>query len=387
MNTPTITPHEHDIPTRLRGLSDRDLVARTSALAREERAATIELLHHLNEIARRKAYLELGFSSLHDYCVRGLSYSSPSACRRIRAARCIREFPDVLRLLERGELDLGTISLIEPVLTEDNHGAVVARVRGRTYRQVKRVVAEYGPVLAIAEERIEPVRTAVTPANIDAALFEREVARAMPHGTVRSETGWVVSEQRILVQFLASEDLMLKYEAARALLSHGHPGASFAEVLDVLLGEFIERHSPQARQRRRDARRAAAASGKSSTVGADGGREDGERAFERVSTMGAPPRQAAGKSETGPASHRPRHIPASTRDEVFARDAGQCTYVAHDGTRCEARHGLQVDHVQPWAAGGGNEASNLRLLCGAHNRVAAEHSLGRHVMARYWRRQ
>ncbi|MDH4337891.1 MAG: hypothetical protein OEX18_11525 [Candidatus Krumholzibacteria bacterium] len=298
MNTPTITLPEHDITARLRGLSDRELVARTSALAREERAATIELLHHLNEIARRKVYLELGFSSLHDYCVRGLAYSSPSACRRIRAARCIREFPDVLRLLERGELDLGTISLIEPVLTEDNHGAVVARVRGRTYRQVKRVVAEYGPVLAIAEERIEPVRTQVMPSSMDAVLFDRETERAMPEGPARANPSWVVSEQKTLVQFLASDELIAKYEQAKALLSHSRIDATFAEVLEVILSEYIERHSPEARQRRRDARKAA--SGKSSTVGADG---------------------------------NSRHIPASVRDEVSVRDQGRCTFVAPDGTR------------------------------------------------------
>jgi hypothetical protein len=349
-----------DISKELRTLSDRELVSRTSRLARDARAATIQLLHHLNEIARRKLYLELGFSSLHDYCVRGLDYSSPSACRRIRAARCIREFPDVLPLLERGELDLGTISLIEPVLTDDNHGAVVARVKGRTYRQVKRVVAEYGQVQVIAHERIEPVRVEVAATGVDEALFDRQVGRAMPHGAAGTSASWVVSEQKTLVQFLASDALFEKYEEVRALLSHSHPDASFAEVLDVLVGEFIQRHSPAARQRRREARKARAAGGKSSTVGADGGSKDAGAA---------------------------RHIPAGTRDEVFIRDGGRCTYVAPEGVRCKARHGLQVDHIKPHAAGGGNNASNLRLLCAAHNRLAAEHTLGRHVMAGYWGRQ
>jgi hypothetical protein len=350
-----------DMIDDLRALSDHDLVSRTSQLARDERATTIQLLHHLNEIARRKLYLELGYSSLHDYCVRGLDYSSPSACRRIRAARCIREFPDVLALLERGELDLGTVSLIEPVLTEDNHGAVVARVRGRTYRQVRRVAAEYGPVLAIAEERIEPVRTFVAPSDIDGVLLDRQIERDVPAMSPQTNGSWVVSEQKMLVQFLASEELMEKYEEAKALLSHSHPDAGFAEVLAVLLNEYIERHSPGARQRRREARKAAAAAGgRSSTVGADGKPE---------------------RSDTT------RHIPARTRDEVLTRDEGQCTYVAPDGTRCQARHGLQVDHVHPWAVGGGSEASNLRVLCAAHNRLAAEQVLGRHVVAPYWRRQ
>ncbi len=353
----TIT--NHDLAARLRALSDCDLAARTEQLARDERVATVQLLHHLNEIARRKLYLELGFSSLHDYCTRGLAYSSPSACRRIRAARCIKEFPSVLSLLERGELDLGTIALIEPVLTEDNHGAVVARVRGCTYRQVRRVVAEYGAPLAIPEERIEPVRAFVTPADVDAVLFDREVDRAMPHPSGRANGSWVVSEQKMFVQFLASEALIEKYEEAKALLSHRHPDAGFAEVLAVLLNEFIERHSPAARQKRREKRRVAAAGGKSSTVGADGGHE---------------------RSDTT------RHIPVCTRDEIFTRDEGQCTYVGPGGTRCRSRHALQVDHIRPYAAGGTHDPENLRLLCAAHNRLAAEHTLGEQVMRRYWPR-
>ncbi|MDH5270339.1 MAG: HNH endonuclease [Candidatus Krumholzibacteria bacterium] len=354
----TIT--DHDPAVRLRTLSDRDLNSQTIALARDEREVTVQLLHHLGEIARRKLYLELGFSSLHDYCTRGLEYSSPAACRRIRAARCIKEFPSVLPLLERGELDLGTIALIEPVLTEDNHGAVVARVRGRTYRQVRRVVAEYGAPLSIPEERIEPVRALVTPSDVDRMLFDREVDRAMPHPSGRAHGSWVVSEQKMFVQFLAREELIAKYEEAKALLSQSRPNASFAEVLAVLLDEYIERRSPAARQRRREKKRAAAAGGKSSTVGADGGHE---------------------RSDTT------RHIPVCTRDEIFTRDEGQCTYVGPDGTLCQSRHALQIDHIRPYAAGGTSDPANLRLLCAAHNRLAAEHTLGRHVMARYWRQE
>lgn len=348
-----------DVPA-LRSLSDHDLVARTARLAHDERATTIQLLHHLNEIARRKLYLELGYSSLHDYCTRGLEYSSPAACRRIRAARCIREFPAVLPLLERGELDMGTIALIEPVLTEDNHGAVLDRIRGRTYRQVKRVVAEYGPVVAVADERIEPVRAFVAPTDVDAALFDRQVARAMPHGATRSNGSWVVSEQKMLVQFLASEELIATYEEAKALLSHSHRDASFAEVLAVLLQEFIDRHSPVARHRRREEKHAVSRSGKYSTVGADGEHSDRQRS---------------------------RHIPVSIRDEVFTRDGGQCTYVAPDGNRCQATHALQVDHIRPYSAGGTHNRENLRLLCAAHNRLAAEQTLGAHVMSAYWRRE
>lgn len=75
---------------------------------------------------------------------------------------------------------------------------------------------------------------------------------------------------------------------------------------------------------------------------------------------------------TAKSSPAPRYIPSSLRTEVWKRDGGQCTYVDNQGgRRCEARHFLQMDHIQPVALGGKAELANLRLLCGQHNRHRA----------------
>jgi 5-methylcytosine-specific restriction endonuclease McrA len=85
---------------------------------------------------------------------------------------------------------------------------------------------------------------------------------------------------------------------------------------------------------------------------------------------------------------KPGHIPASTRREVFARDGEQCTYVDSEGRRCECRTRVELDHIQPRALGGGDEASNLRARCRSHNLHAAEESFGKeHVAARIRCRQ
>jgi 5-methylcytosine-specific restriction endonuclease McrA len=72
---------------------------------------------------------------------------------------------------------------------------------------------------------------------------------------------------------------------------------------------------------------------------------------------------------------------------VFAGGVDGCAYVSLEGRRCGSRTALQVDHIRPFAAGGGNDVSNLRLLCAAHNRLAAVQTLGAHVMGRFWRRE
>ena len=64
-----------------------------------------------------------------------------------------------------------------------------------------------------------------------------------------------------------------------------------------------------------------------------------------------------------------RTIPAGIRRRVWERDQGCCSYEDPvSGRRCASRHLLQVDHINPYALGGGTELQNLRLLCFAHHR-------------------
>lgn len=80
-----------------------------------------------------------------------------------------------------------------------------------------------------------------------------------------------------------------------------------------------------------------------------------------------------GKQEEAAAPHSPgevnsRHIPAATKRAIWKRDEGRCQYKSPDGHLCNEKHGLQLDHIRPFALGGSASQENLRLLCGAHNR-------------------
>jgi hypothetical protein len=155
------SPGVADAPGCIRSLSNDELLSRIQMLVRRERSVTITILHHLNEIGRRRLYLDLGYSSLFDYCVRKLKYSPSAAGRRIQSARCVRRYPRVLGLLRARELSLGAVALIAPILTDETHASILARVRGRSYREVERVVSEYKPPVAF-RDRVRPVRVAVT---------------------------------------------------------------------------------------------------------------------------------------------------------------------------------------------------------------------------------
>ena len=46
---------------------------------------------------------------------------------------------------------------------------------------------------------------------------------------------------------------------------------------------------------------------------------------------------------------------------------GRCSFVGANGKRCNSTWDLEIDHVIPYARGGGNTPDNLRLLCRRHN--------------------
>lgn len=309
----------------LRKLSNDDLVRKLDQDVARERAMTIAVLHDLNEMDRRRLYLDRGCSSLFDYCVRKLKYSSSAAARRIQAARCIRRFPVVLGMLERDEITLSTVATVASILKPDNCTVILDRVRGASCRQVERIVCDYRSPVKLRDQ-VRPVRV-VTPG--------------------------AGSECKQFTQFLADDEFVQLLEVVTALLSRDGHRPSIAEVLKVTLKEYRDRHSPIARQERREAKIGAA-------------------------SLDSRRREWADATQS-------RHIPDGIRDDVFVRDNGQCAYVAGDGTRCESRHGLQLDHIRPYAAGGTHDPSNLRLLCAAHNRRAAELTLGTKIMQPFWR--
>lgn len=57
---------------------------------------------------------------------------------------------------------------------------------------------------------------------------------------------------------------------------------------------------------------------------------------------------------------RARKIPKSTRQYVLARDGYRCKM-------CGSNYNLEIDHIYPFSLGGGNEESNLQVLCKSCN--------------------
>ncbi|MDB5220946.1 MAG: hypothetical protein JWO86_8873 [Myxococcaceae bacterium] len=302
---------------------------------------TARLIVHLIEVEERRLDLRAACTSMLDFCQRRLGMSEGAAFRRITAARLVKRFPTLLGRIERGALHLSTLVLLRPHLTEVNVEELAAAVAGKTQRQVEELLARLAPKPDVPSAIVE----LGAPSN-DArpTLFAGADASHVPSAPrARIEP---LSEARFKVQLTASAELKAKLERASDLMRHRSPSGDLAVVIDAAMDLLLAKLEK-----------------------------------ERLGKVKAPREPTKPKARSG--THRSRAIPASVRRAVFERDGEQCTFVDEAGERCPQRGHLELDHVEARALGGTNAASNLRVRCRAHNRLAAEEVFGKaHVAER-----
>ncbi len=181
-------------------------------------------------------------------------------------------------------------------------------------------------------------------------------------------------ERKFKLQFAVDPEFMEKLARIKSLLSTKYPkDIYFEKIFNILMIEYLDRHSPEERMKRRNARKDRAQSINGTTSGKSRGR---------------PAREISDRDGRSDLKNeeRSRYIPPSVRDEVFARDGGRCTFIGQDGRRCNSRWNIQIDHIIPYAKGGDNSTENLRLFCAKHNRLEAEKEYGTDHMEEFYRR-
>ena len=75
----------------------------------------------------------------------------------------------------------------------------------------------------------------------------------------------------------------------------------------------------------------------------------------------------------------------AVRRDVWSRDEGMCQWKMAGGGICGSTWQCELDHVVPFARGGEATADELRVLCAAHNDLAAREAYGDERMNRFSR--
>ena len=351
----------------LRSLSDDELLARTRELARHEQDLTIQVIAHLEEVARRRLFAARGYSSLFEYAVKALAYSEPAASQRVAAMRLARAVPEARDLLERGELKLTSAAAVERFirreenetgrrLTAEVKSGIVKEVSGKSSRETERWLA----------------------------------ARAVGAGMFpRSERARALTAEHTELRIVADAGLMARIDRVRELKG---THLAFAEIFAKALDAYLDREDPL-RKRARKERSAepvrATALGDPAVVALSGPTPAPQPLPAPEVRRGAGPDGVGEGREATRVRHgtnRGRYVPVGVRRAVAIRAGGRCEYLdAKTDRRCESRNALQWDHIRPFAHGGPATVANLRQLCPAHQQWAAIRNLGPRVMDRYLR--
>ena len=346
-------------------LSDKALLAEAKALAAVECRATAHLIAALAELDARRLYLPQGCRSMFTYCTEVLHLSEYAAYARIEAARAVRRFPCMLKLLEEGAVTLTTVGLLAAHLTKENHERLLMSATLKSKRHVEALVAALKPQEPVpAVVRKLPVRGAIEPRTmpkVDAdcllvptarvngaalalasAAAQRPAAAPVKPIVTRPAIVAPLSPERYKLQLTMSKETHEKLRRIQDLMRHtnptGDPAVIFDRAITMLLNSL-------------------------------------EKA--KLAATDRPRRSAPALSETRKSgkSGQSRHIPAAVKREVWRRDAGRCAFIG-DAGRCTETGCLEYHHVVPFADGGAASASNIQLRCRAHNGHETERWFG-----------
>src|SRR5262245_57057648 len=123
-------------------IPDDELFATVQRLTARSNVALADLLAHLGEVERRGIHRQRACASLYTYCIYELRMSEDAAFRRSKAARLVREYPELRAAVAKGEIHLTGVLMIGPHLGGERHGEILRRARFRSKRELARLVAE-----------------------------------------------------------------------------------------------------------------------------------------------------------------------------------------------------------------------------------------------------
>ena len=148
-------------------LTNTELTEALLKLVGKERGALVIILQHLGEVDQRRLYLEAGYSSLFTYSVSKLKYSEASAQRRIAAARCLREHPELEGMIIEGSVNLCTVALAAEGIRKSQ--IKVEEIAGKSKKEVISLVAEVNPLPSKPREVVMPVVVKKVPDSLSPA--------------------------------------------------------------------------------------------------------------------------------------------------------------------------------------------------------------------------
>ena len=125
----------------------------TLSLVKEERRITGLVIENLQKIFNQQLFLQMGYSSMFDYCTKALGYSESCAYRRISAVRLAKEIPEIKEKLTSGALNLTNLTMMQSLsssvkMSLNEKKEILAKIENCSKREAQEVLANYFPAAA-----------------------------------------------------------------------------------------------------------------------------------------------------------------------------------------------------------------------------------------------
>lgn len=115
-----------------------------------------EVIDALIEVDANRVFKEMGYASLHDYCVMALNLSHDQAYTYIGIARKSCEVPELRKLVNEGAIHLTNAKKLVRVLTPENQQDLLEKAKALSSRELEREIVKTCPE-KVTRERIRPV--------------------------------------------------------------------------------------------------------------------------------------------------------------------------------------------------------------------------------------
>src|SRR5215510_8566502 len=155
----------------LSSIPDDELFATVQRLTARSNVALADFLAHLGEVERRGIHRTRACASLYTYCIYELRMSEDAAFRRSKAARLVREYPELRDAIAKGEIHLTGVLIIGSHLGGERHAEILRRARFRSKRELLRLIAEIDPKPEVPA-LVEPIGPAAAGAATYRAFVE-----------------------------------------------------------------------------------------------------------------------------------------------------------------------------------------------------------------------
>jgi hypothetical protein len=316
----------------LSSLTDEQLISGFRDLVIDEQEKLVSRLEHIVEMDRRKLFLHQ--PSLWACLVEEYGMEEWVAERYIRAARLLSRFPELRSMLAQGSLNL---SLLEYAV-------------GAAHRE------------KLSNPELWELLEAISGMSCRAA--RREIAIRFPHSTeLARDRVRTLTEDLSELKCVVENSVLERLEEIRGFLAHAHPQLSMGELIGVLAAEYHERHHPEAKAKRAEARQVKRTEKRRRAILAPAESPTAPWVKKNKNFSQLPIEPRANTSE------KKRHPSQTLTHQMILKMGYRCSYVdPMTGKHCQSTFRLDKDHIRAWADGGKTDLQNLRWLCNAHHR-------------------